>query len=131
LAAASERPDLPDFTTSVEVDKIRLSKAKTWRRKDLFGQSLVDQAVKEMELVEDFQATAKRYAEVGAAQVTKEERANRRRALDDLGVPGSARLLDTTWNESYPKSCKSTLVSIAIKLADIVTWRARPFEQMI
>ena len=103
LAAASSRPDLPDFTTSVEVDKIRLSKAKTWRRKDLFGQSLVDQTVKEMESDEDFQATAKRYAEVGAAQVTKEERANRRRALDDLGVPGFKETIGHSLERKLPK----------------------------
>jgi radical SAM/Cys-rich protein len=89
------RPELPDYgKTSVEVDKIRLEKAKSWRRKDLFGDSLVQQTLTELADDEDFQNTAKRYAELGAAQVTKEERANRRRALDDLGIPSFRTFLD-------------------------------------
>ena len=82
------RPDLPDFgKTSVEIEKIRLKKASSWRRKDLFGSSLVEQTIGELETDEDFQETARRYEELGAARVTREERANRRRALDDLGIP--------------------------------------------
>jgi radical SAM/Cys-rich protein len=93
---STTRPDLPDFgTTSVEVDKIRLEKvdkirlekAKNWRRKDLFGSSLIDQTVEELKTDADFQETSRRYAELGVTQVTREERANRRRALDDLGIP--------------------------------------------
>jgi hypothetical protein len=83
------RSDLPDYgKTSVEVDKIRLTKAsKAWRRKDLFGNSLIEQTVKELNEDADFQETAARYKELGAETVTREERAVRRRALDDLGVP--------------------------------------------
>jgi hypothetical protein len=83
------RADLPDYgKTSVEVDKIRLTKAKAkWRRKDLFGNSLIDQTVKELNEDEDFLETAKRYKELGAETVTREERAIRRRALDDIGIP--------------------------------------------
>lgn len=89
----STRPDLPDFgKTPVEIDKIKI-KAKEFRRKDLFGSSLVDQTMKEMEMDQDFQETARRYSELGAEQVTKEERTNRRRALDSLGIPSFQEFL--------------------------------------
>lgn len=89
----SVRPDLPDYgKTSVEVDKIKIA-AKPWRRKDLFGSSLVEQTLEEIKTDEEFQETAKRYAELGAEQVTKEERTRRRRALDSLGVPSFAVFL--------------------------------------
>lgn len=92
--SSSSRPDLPDYgKTSIEVDKIRLTKAKSWRRKDLFGESLVDQTLKDLEKDADFQETAARYAELGAETVTREERAVRRRALDDLGIPSFAKFL--------------------------------------
>jgi hypothetical protein len=82
------RSDLPDYgKTSIEVDKIRLTKAKAWRRKDLFGNSLIDQTVKELKEDANFQETAARYAELGAETVTREERAVRRRALDEIGIP--------------------------------------------
>jgi hypothetical protein len=88
-SSTSSRADLPDYgKTSVEVDKIRLTKAKAkWRRKDLFGNSLIDQTVKELKEDVDFQETAARYAELGAETVTREERAVRRRALDEIGIP--------------------------------------------
>jgi len=47
-----------------------------WRRKDLFGKSLVDQTLQELE-----------QNPAPEAVLTKEERTMRRRALDDLGVP--------------------------------------------
>jgi hypothetical protein len=95
-SSAGSRSDLPDYgKTSIEVDKIRLTKAKAWRRKDLFGNSLIDQTVKELKEDADFQETAKRYAELGAETVTREERAVRRRALDDLGIPSFAGFLAT------------------------------------
>jgi len=85
---STTRPDLPDYgKTTVEIDKIRLEKAKAWRRKDLFGNTLIDQTLEELQDDKDFQETAKRYAELGAEKITKEERANRRRALDSLGIP--------------------------------------------
>jgi hypothetical protein len=88
-SSTGARADLPDYgKTSVEVDKIRLTKAKAkWRRKDLFGNSLIDQTVKELKEDADFQETATRYAELGAETVTREERAIRRRALDEIGIP--------------------------------------------
>lgn len=102
VVASSSRPDLPDFTTSVEIDKIRLKASKPWRRKDLFGQSLVEQTVQEMKEDEDYQLTAQRYAQVGAAQVTKEERANRRRALNDLGVPAFEEFIGQSVERKMP-----------------------------
>jgi len=93
--AGATRPDLPDYgKTSVEVDKIRLSKvSKKWRRRDLFGNSLVEQTLGEMKDDRVFQETAERYKALGAEQVTKEERANRRRALTELGVPSFLRVV--------------------------------------
>jgi len=82
------RQDLPDYgKTSVEVDKIKLEKRKQWRRKDLFGTSLLDQTLEELENDAEFQDTAKRMQTIGAEAMTKEERTQRRRALDSLGVP--------------------------------------------
>lgn len=79
---------LPDYgKTSVEVDKIKLEKREQWRRKDLFGTSLLDQTLEELENDADFQDTAKRLQSMGAQAMTKEERTQRRRALDSLGVP--------------------------------------------
>jgi hypothetical protein len=104
------RADLPDYgKTSVEVDKIRLTKAKAkWRRKDLFGNSLIDQTVKELKEDADFQETAARYAELGAETVTREERAVRRRALDEIGIPSFdefvADKLPTKIQRREPKS---------------------------
>jgi len=90
LAVSTEEPasvDLPDYgKTSVEVDKIRLTRAKKWRREDLFGNSLVDQTIEELVNDADFQDTEKRLQTMGAAKMSKEERLNRRRALDDLGI---------------------------------------------
>lgn len=88
------RPDLPDYgKTSVEIDKIRLQAAQPWRRKDLFGSTLVDRTLSELQVDVEYQTTTKRYAELGAAGMTKEERTQRRRALDDLKVPSFAQYL--------------------------------------
>ena len=92
---------LPDYgKTSVEVDKIRLSKPKPkakaetgqeggatettdgegkgegkgneWRRKDLFGSSIVGETLKELENDEEFQATQSRLQSLGQEGMTKE-----------------------------------------------------------
>jgi len=55
------------------------SVSSSWRRPDLFGTSLVEQTVAEMEMGDTPQAAA--------TTTTKEERTRRRRALDALGVP--------------------------------------------
>ncbi|GKY97446.1 hypothetical protein MPSEU_000703100 [Mayamaea pseudoterrestris] len=58
-----------------------------WRRSDLFGSSLIDETLQNLETDGEFQSTAARYATQGAAKISSEERANRRRALDSLGIP--------------------------------------------
>jgi len=79
---------LPDYgKTTVDVDQHRLAKKKKWRREDLFGTTLTVQTLKDLERDKDFQATAARLQQLGVDGMTKEERANRRRALDSLGVP--------------------------------------------
>ncbi len=108
---------LPDFgKTTVEVDKIKLEKKKRkkesdydtnvgmekenkWRRSDLFGSSLVEQTMDELENDEDFQSTQKRIEEVGLAGITKEERTRRRRALDKLNVKPFAKFLSEEMNK--------------------------------
>lgn len=82
------REDLPDYgSTSVDIDQYRLEKKSKWIRKDLFGTTLMDQTMEELESDQDFQETAKRVKTVGVAAMTKEERTQRRRALDSLGIP--------------------------------------------
>lgn len=91
LKSATEKEvSLPDYgKTSVDIDKHTLSekKKKQWRRKDLFGTTLTDDTLKELEQDEDFQSTVLRMKELGLEGMTKEERQQRRRALDSLGVP--------------------------------------------
>lgn len=86
---------LPDYgKTSVEVDKIKLEpKKKKWRREDLFGSSIVDQTLQELEEDEDFQATKEKLETIGQEGMSKEERTQRRRALDKLGVEPFAKFL--------------------------------------
>lgn len=68
------RTDLPDYgKTPIEIDQIKLvEKRKSWRRKDLFGHSLVDQTLAEMGTPQQQQI------------LSKEERTLRRRALNDV-----------------------------------------------
>ena len=49
--------------------------------------SLIPTTLREMDADPEFQATAKQLREVGQQRLTLEERKNRRRALDALGVP--------------------------------------------
>ncbi|VEU36265.1 unnamed protein product [Pseudo-nitzschia multistriata] len=109
---SSTSASLPDFgKTTVEVDKIKLEKKRRkrepkedydtkvgieenkWRRSDLFGSSLVDQTMDELKNDKDFQTTQKRIKEVGLAGISKEERKQRRRALDKLKVQPFAKFL--------------------------------------
>lgn len=84
----SANPNLPDYgSTSVDIDQHRLEKKKKWERKDLFGTTLLDQTLSELESDEDFQDTVKRMEKIGAVGMAKEERIQRRRALDSLGIP--------------------------------------------
>jgi radical SAM/Cys-rich protein len=87
--------NLPDFgKISVAVDKIRLEpKKEKWRRQDLFGSSIVDQTMQELEDDEEFQATNARLKIIGQEGMSKEERTKRRRALNNLGVPPFSKFL--------------------------------------
>lgn len=127
----STSPALPDFgKTTVEVDTIKLEKKKRrkkekeatdydtkvgmeekenkWRRSDLFGSSLVDQTMEELEKDEDFQETQKRIEKVGLAGISKEERTQRRRALDKLNVQPFARFLTEQMNNKEDETTTET-----------------------
>eukprot|EP00980_Cylindrotheca_fusiformis_P004962 scaffold1054_cov124-Cylindrotheca_fusiformis.AAC.2 len=99
--------NLPDFgKTTVEVDKIRLEpKKRKWRRGDLFGSSIVEQTLQGLEEDEDYQATSEKLKTIGQEGMSKEERTQRRRALDQLGVQPFAKYLsqemDTEDGEPY------------------------------
>lgn len=58
-----------------------------WRREDLFGKSIVDDTLKELKSDTEFQATQARLEKIGIEGMTKEERIQRRRALNNLGIP--------------------------------------------
>jgi radical SAM/Cys-rich protein len=88
--------DLPDYgKTTVQVDQIKLlePKKKKFRRQDLFGSSIIDQTIKELEADVDFQETQTRIQSIGLEGVSKEERTQRRRALTNLGIPPFAKFL--------------------------------------
>jgi radical SAM/Cys-rich protein len=93
-AAASSMPDYG--STTVQVDQIKLTlepKKKKFRRQDLFGSSIIDQTIKELEADVDFQETQTRIQSLGLEGVSKEERTQRRRALTNLGIPPFAKFL--------------------------------------
>lgn len=93
-STTEERQDLPDYgKTSVDIDQIKLEKRERWRRKDLFGTSLLDQTLTELENDQDFQDISNRLQTMGPAAMSKEERTRRRRALDSLGVPNFHKFL--------------------------------------
>ena len=80
-------PLLPDYgKTSVDIDQITIDPKQKWRRKDLFGTTLLDQTMEDLQTDQDFILTTERLKTVGAEQMTKEERIQHRRALDSLGV---------------------------------------------
>ena len=133
---SSSRSSLPDFgKTTIEIDKIKLQKKRRkkkeepsdydtkvgmgekekeenkWRRADLFGSSLVDQTMVELEKDQDFQNTQKRIKKVGLEGISREERIQRRRALDKLNVKPFARFLSEQMNT--PKAEKEALATAA------------------
>lgn len=111
MSLRAVREDLPDYgATPVEVDQL----GSRWRRPDLFGQSLVEQTMEEMAADDDFQATQRRYRELGVAGVTKEERLRRRRALDDLGVPDFNTFLQERALETKRQAPKVLQINIGL-----------------
>jgi len=137
---SSSSTTLPDFgKTTIEVDKIKLQKKRRkkkkdsdydtkvgmdkneedenkWRRTDLFGSSLVDQTIDELKKNMEFQSTQKRIEKVGLAGISREERIQRRRALDQLNVQPFARFLSEKMNEQ--KSIKEPSLEAASTCAE-------------
>lgn len=108
--AAPVAASLHDFgTTTVEVDTIRLEDKKKmttkrvgtdddterWRRRDLFGSSLVTETIDALNKDEEFQHTQRRLEKIGPKGMSREERTQRRRALTNLGVPSFGKFLAT------------------------------------
>ena len=85
FSATEELPDVDK--TSVEIDQHKLS--EKWRRPELFGQSIIEQTMQDIEQDEEFQQRAK----IDLKDLTKEERTKRRRALDSLGIPSFNQFL--------------------------------------
>ena len=75
------------------------SNNEKWRRPELFGQSLVQQTVDEMENDSEYQETKQKLDTIGSIGMSKEERTKRRRALDSLGVPSFNEFLFSQQNE--------------------------------
>ena len=116
-ATIEEPPDMPDYgKTPVEIQNIKLDKADKWRRKDLFGNSLVEQTLDELERDDEFQATTKRYASIGPEKVSREERAKRRRALDGLGISSFSSFLVENAGVSKLERKAPTVLQINIGL---------------
>ncbi|GAB5357831.1 hypothetical protein AAMO2058_000408300 [Amorphochlora amoebiformis] len=103
----TDRPVTPDFTTSVNVAEIRLGKPAPKQKKLSQGSwgglegieertkgSLIESTLEGMKTDEEYQLTAKRLKEMGAKKMSLEERKQRRRALDKLGVPDFAEFLE-------------------------------------
>mmetsp|Transcript_24255 Transcript_24255/g.27044 ORF Transcript_24255/g.27044 Transcript_24255/m.27044 type:complete len:592 (+) Transcript_24255:266-2041(+) len=84
-----------DTTVGMEKQEIVEDKNSKWIRKDLFGSSLVDQTMDELKKDTDFQSTLKRVEKVGLAGISREERTQRRRALDNLNVEPFAKFVSS------------------------------------
>jgi len=93
--------DLPDYgQTSIEIDThVLTKKSQKWRRKDLYGQSLIDQTLEEIATNLEFQETTRRYKELGLEGMSREEKMHRRRALDSLGIPSFDNFLKSKGKE--------------------------------
>lgn len=82
------------ITRNLSLKSTTDEKRSQWSRPDLQGQSLIDETLTQMENDVDFQELAKQLQQFGKEGVARaervkrrEERAKRRRALDELGVP--------------------------------------------
>ena len=92
---------LPSFSTSARFSSLKSTTDETiearrleWSRPELQGQTLIDETLTQLENDVDFQEMSKQLKEFGKEGVARaervkrrEERAKRRRALDELGVP--------------------------------------------
>jgi radical SAM/Cys-rich protein len=81
--------------TKISKEKVAAQREKIskFRRMDLNGKSLIDATLVEMDEDADFQDTLKRLKTMGAERMTLEEKKNRRRCLDELGVVGFKEFL--------------------------------------
>jgi radical SAM/Cys-rich protein len=78
-----------------------------WRRKDLFGTSLLEQTLKEMETTSPMTDTS---------LTKKDERAARRRALDSLGIPSFAKYLQENHHVTSGLKRKSTVSVLQLNI---------------
>jgi len=106
----------PLYSSSTENQQNMETTKRKWRRQDLFGESLIEQTVTEMNSDAEFQAVKKKYETIGAAAVTKEERTRRRRALDALGIPSFDQFLAQKMDVSVLQRRAPTILQINIGL---------------
>ncbi|EKX33479.1 hypothetical protein GUITHDRAFT_160284 [Guillardia theta CCMP2712] len=88
----------PDFNTDVNVHqhRIELRKVREKKIEEIRGRtsaSLIPDSMRHVEEDEDHKTTARNLKELGQQRLTMEERKNRRRALDNLGVPSFDKFL--------------------------------------
>ena len=95
----------PSVTRPFPSLKSTTESKEDWSRPDLVGTSLVADTLLEMESNVEFQQLTQKIAKIGVDGMTKEERAKRRRALDELGVPNFMQFVtenDDTDDSSSP-----------------------------
>jgi len=114
--------DLPDYgNTSIEIDQHIIEKKKKWRRPDLYGKSLIEQTMEEIDANLEFKATSKRLKEIGLEGMTREEKTKRRRALDSLGVPSFNKFVaDKVNGEANIASNNNDVVTIKRKEPELL-----------
>ena len=90
--------------TTARISSCLHSTTEDWTSLELSGTSLVADTLLEMESDVEFQELTKKIAKIGVDGMTKEERAKRRRALDEIGTPNFMTFVtendDNTNNES-------------------------------
>jgi len=90
--------------TAMRISSCLHSTTEDWTSPELSGTSLVADTLLEMESDVEFQELTKKIAKIGVDGMTKEERAKRRRALDEIGIPNFMTFVtendDNTNNES-------------------------------
>jgi len=109
-----------DTTVGMETQEIvEEDKNSKWIRKDLFGSSLVDQTMDELKKDADFQSTLKRVEKVGLAGISREERTQRRRALDKLNVEPFAKFVSSELKKKHEEEQeKETIQSSGTAIAE-------------
>ena len=76
--------NLPDYgKTPIDIDQYTLDVRKRWRRPELFGTSLIDQTISEIQV--NTMGGGDRSIP-STVEINKEQRVKRRRALDSLGI---------------------------------------------